>query len=131
MVICLLNCFLFEHVMCRKSALRNAGLIGPKYKEDEQEEPICILGCVYRWRSCWKDGFWGLYYSFNLLRSFFYSFFCQMALPHHLLSSWKTNSFYMVLQLFSDTVPKTAENFRALCTGKMFIIIGILFVISL
>ncbi|KAJ0567207.1 putative peptidylprolyl isomerase [Helianthus annuus] len=27
--------------------------------------------------------------------------------------------FYMVLQLFSDTVPKTAENFRALCAGKI------------
>ncbi|KAL9999879.1 putative peptidylprolyl isomerase [Helianthus debilis subsp. tardiflorus] len=27
--------------------------------------------------------------------------------------------FYMVLQLFSDTVPKTAENFRALCACKI------------
>ncbi|KAI7740252.1 hypothetical protein M8C21_021681, partial [Ambrosia artemisiifolia] len=26
----------------------------------------------------------------------------------------------MVFELFSDTVPKTAENFRALCTGKMY-----------
>lgn len=26
--------------------------------------------------------------------------------------------FYVFLQLFADIVPKTAENFRALCTGN-------------
>lgn len=32
-------------------------------------------------------------------------------------SSWLTVGMFLILQLRDDVVPKTAENFRALCTG--------------
>lgn len=41
-----------------------------KYKENEQKEPSCIFGRVYRWRSCWKNGFWGVYFLCFWCKSF-------------------------------------------------------------
>ena len=37
----------------------------------------------------------------------------------------------IALQLFSDVAPKTAENFRALCTGNIYHLVQNIFVIFL
>lgn len=42
------------------------------------------------------------------------------------LMGWFDSTFFAMVQLFSSVVPKTAENFRALCTGILKLFINII-----
>lgn len=96
-------------------------------KDGKEEEPSSFYGRVNRRWSCWKDDFWGIIrkdktqprrvYIFPLFVCFFIFLCSSYIFGFFKIIYLQVFIGSFILQLFPDVAPKTAENFRALCTG--------------
>lgn len=93
-----------------------------------KDEATGVLGCMYWWLSTEKNDFWGISDFQYWMAKFLIS--CIISKLHTSKTSVHL-TYCSLLQLFTDVAPKTAENFRALCTGLISLHILIVLDVSI